>query len=80
MSEWISVKDRLPARDGYCLWALGPGEVRYNFGAVVEGYFDPWPSGMQFWRMTRCPSVPRSLREVTHWMPLPDPPQEKADR
>ena len=69
--EWISIKDRLPDRGIYVMWALcRPFGGYYS----VEGYYDPWHNGMQLWRMSRCPSLPRSLTTVTHWMPLPAPP------
>ena len=65
MTEWISVKDRLP--EGYeavIVCRKGRG------GCIVEqGCLDV--NG--WWRVygTRTKSV-------THWMPLPDPPGEDA--
>jgi hypothetical protein len=74
MDEWISVKDRLPKPNVYVLWASRkePG----NFlRPVVEGYYELWTNGMQFWRESIMPSIPFSLSEVTHWQPLPAPPK-----
>lgn len=72
---WISVKQELPPRDKHFLWALKGLPFA---GQVQEGWYDPWPNGMQFWRSSRTPSVPNSLREVSHWRPLPDPPESEA--
>jgi hypothetical protein len=77
MSEWISVKQRLPDKQKFVIWALV--EPRFDGYSSVEGYYDPWPQGMQFWRMTRCPSTPQSLSMVTHWQPLPEPPEEQRN-
>ena len=77
MSEWISVKDRLPEKYAYVLWVRTDGVLDQQ---VVEGYYDSWPSsGMQFWRETRTPSIPRSLSVVSHWQPLPAPPACKRE-
>lgn len=68
MSEWISVKDRLPERAGrYLAYPSTIGEVctaLYSYlmsrNAVMwqdlEDHTEPW--------------------EPTHWMPLPEPPKE----
>ena len=63
MSDWISVKDRVPEREqmvlvyGSC-WNLEvyPYRLAEAMGEPPEACFD-------------CPNV-------THWMPLPKPPSE----
>lgn len=70
MSEWISVKDRLPEKMEYYLVYL-QGNPEYN--CLIEksiyskehGGFIPTHGG-QF-------HLP-----ATHWMPLPNPPKEQA--
>lgn len=63
MSEWISVKEKMPSDLEYCLITA----VR----EVGEGYYWAERGG---WYLTRTPS--QDLREhVTHWMPLPEPPE-----
>ena len=66
-SEWISVEDRLP----------GTQKILITDGDVVmRGYRRPdgtWKYGVgahETWDRL-------SLRPVTHWMPLPKPPQEE---
>lgn len=71
MSDWISVKERLPEpkfpsqQRGFYLVALSNGvvkELAYEFRAYENMLFDVG------WHETAYP--------VTHWMPLPDPPKE----
>ena len=76
MSEWIAVEQKLPPRGQYVLWAQK--DNRNFLDRVVEGYYDPWPNGMQFWRATRAPSTPLSLTEVTAWQHLPAPPETES--
>jgi hypothetical protein len=59
MSEWISVKDRLPDNHGYYL-------CHYIFD-TKRCYHDFWFTG----------SVFSTVDEITHWMPLPNPPKDK---
>ena len=65
MSEWISVKDRLPERKGKYLvtwlWAYG---TEYENKYVDVVFF----RGKTHWA--------KFEKYITHWMPLPDPPKE----
>ncbi len=69
MSEWISVKDRLPDED----WVL----MLFNLGGIqIGGYVDgEWWTGSGTVAENNA-RMPKSLRkaEVTHWMPLPERP------
>ena len=77
MSEWISVKDRLPTNaDGVTqLWmqgrslaelVLGCHAVMFEHNEKIEGVLDMnKPDGL--W----------DLSDFTHWMPLPAPPKEE---
>ena len=62
MSQWISVKDRLPEQKGDYLCVCESGEISV-------GYFSKWIIGYGF----ETQEVGQGL--VTHWMPLPDPPE-----
>lgn len=69
MSEWISVKDRLPERKGCYL-------------ATVRHWVDCKPVVREiFWNGTDWLSCEKRLevspKRVTHWMPLPEPPGEE---
>jgi len=61
MSEWISVKDRLPERIAhYIVWVREGG---YDFAFL---------NSKEEWITT----LGNQTFEVTHWMPLPEPPKE----
>jgi hypothetical protein len=63
MSEWISVTDRLPTLHSETLIWVSWGELTFHAVAMLQN--DGWES---------CDmTVP--FDEVTHWMPLPDPPK-----
>lgn len=92
MAEWISVKDRLPSKDGEyivaykldtippkwqfetCLFALDLYSVnRFDFPREwykdKSGFFDSEPEH----------GYCEVSEIVTHWMPLPEPPEENED-
>ena len=61
MNEWISVKDRLPG--------IGEPVIFYIPALGVKpGFMAP------LWAYTEDTEIPRE--DVTHWMPLPPPPEE----
>lgn len=72
MSEWISVKDRLPESDNDTLLLLvkcsaeekpnGALFIDTDSFYVDDGYF-------RFWGVQKN-------HTVTHWMPLPEPPHD----
>lgn len=73
MSEWISVKDRLPeygkdvlvcdcnSRNYISVWSLEKD---------TDGGTNYWEDCRGWWQ---------SFDEVTHWMPLPEPPKEDVE-
>lgn len=67
MSEWISVKDRLPERGEVI--AFSPTYKEYMIGRLCESSIE----GIY----CRCDGC--ELYQVTHWMPLPEPPKEGGD-
>ena len=75
MSNWISVKDSLPiSKDASVLVHFANGSIesvhiQYYFDDITNGCID----GVQQyskWYITA---------EVTHWMPLPEPPEVNDD-
>jgi len=68
MSEWISVKERLPEVFKDVLIANKRGK-HYD---ISKG----WWTGTYFDRPAR--GVYRRYKNVTHWMPIPEPPKEES--
>ena len=70
MSEWISVEERLPEADGEYLVLK-----RHNY-RKDDGYM---AQEVALFLRTRDPEwVVGNLVEVTHWMPLSEPPEVDA--
>ena len=72
MSKWISVKDRLPDRDGSYL---------IYFKKQVQDKSYECIDVMRYSSQQNCfHGIPfgTPVLEVTHWMPLPEPPVEKT--
>lgn len=67
--KWISVKERLPEeRDIYLAHIVHRHNRSDSYWCVCVEYFNPEDG----W------SSLSDLYEVTHWMPLPEPPEEEA--
>lgn len=66
MSEWISVKERLP-EDDVTVWVFKPGESSWIDMAIWDG--DEWIHNVTGYRI----SAP-----LTHWREIeyPEPPKE----
>ena len=69
VQEWISVKDRLPERNMQCV-------CRYVFGNDTQSFFQV----LDYFATDKQPHFQHELggsrMRVTHWMPLPQPPEE----
>ena len=83
MTEWISVERRLPDNSGYymvCLNKQKPHNICSDFYCESPGYFDH-PYGVKQDLEGKPENHFRMCREygyeITHWMPLPQPPKEK---
>jgi hypothetical protein len=59
--EWISVKDRLPEGHMKCIVAISNYSTSASF---LKG---------EWWQ---CGEVIDDDCKITHWMPLPEPPEE----
>jgi len=71
-NPWISVEDELPKEGGKYICSSSYGIVTAIF-AICEGFQDINTGnneGMQDWSGV--------VFEVTHWMPLPQPPKEQS--
>jgi Protein of unknown function (DUF551). len=88
MAEWISVEDRLPSEEDDVLLLVREVEHYGRHGerrAVYHWVFTGWRIDDE-WATTYChghrritdenEKFPNCEHTVTHWMPLPTPPQE----
>ena len=73
MSNWISVKDRLPEDQDECFIFVPTFDSRgvKSTPYVLHGTY--WEECEEW---TTCEGENFSIDEVTHWQPLPEPPEE----
>lgn len=64
VQEWVDVKDRLPEESGMYI-------VTANDGHAQRVSFVQWQKKNRMWNLTGA----RSYWRVTHWMPMPQPPE-----
>lgn len=81
---WISVKDRLPDAAGYNCLVVGKNCFGQKFVfTAFTGYGEPGWWTYDKTRMRRETSEADNrlspVWEITHWMPLPEPPMEETD-
>lgn len=80
--QWISVKDRLPDKDGNYLCYLECGDVCQSvFDSTIASEGEKFPFGE--WvgvynsdTLGFADSYWEEYDAVTHWMPMPEPPKE----
>ena len=72
MSEWISVDDRLPDESGWYLAYQENGNI-FCRELLVEKYIAP-PEKVGQKHYSWIKQRPERYGYVTHWMPLPEPP------
>lgn len=76
--KWISVEERLPELDRGVLVYYGNlvrsyvyvAEMKRHYDSETREWMDDWVEG---------PSA-IVTEDVTHWMPLPDPPSERDEK
>jgi len=77
MSEWISVKDRLPEKPDFD-WVLVQTKMSpenyYGVPHIAE-----LRNGIWFTDMLDDPMEKTLSINVTHWMPLPEPPSKEDE-
>ena len=68
MSEWISVKDKMPQPGRYVACIAKRNLFSRFMPMVARIEKNGWAN----------PITEQYISEVTHWMPLPEPPKEDA--
>lgn len=86
MAEWISVKDRLPEKDGEYIICIRGYITTTEFCNIDPEYNPNNPYCVESKDIYRGAGFYRYLGEgeyemydadeITHWMPLPEPPEE----
>jgi len=75
--EWISVKDRMPPKAEDVLFCLDGGSMIVV--GMLTGHLNRWIISID--NADAINGIDKELdiidREVTHWMPLPEPPKEQ---
>jgi Protein of unknown function (DUF551) len=74
MSKWISVHNRLPKAETAVLIAhkdgIRTGEIRWDHPTHEEDY-----QSFRYWDDPYDDGKDWEWSDVTHWMPLPEPPK-----
>lgn len=74
MSEWISVKDRLPMEPNDVRVFESIGVIATDGDMVCQCNFDAGHGcGMPWAEWSSYNDI--HMRKITHWMPLPEPPK-----
>lgn len=72
MTDWISVKDRLPD--------FGTKVLTYSkFGHISDRILNKHVNANGAELLFFSPDGMQPGRDITHWMPLPEPPKEGND-
>ena len=85
MSNWISVKDRLPEKDGaylcYCTGCYAGYQIVAHFTHHAELDFDLNYNGCKgsVWYAYDSEYGNFTMNNITHWMPLPSDPEKKEE-
>lgn len=73
-AKWIDVSDRLPKRGTAVLVVTAPGSMSVGRNIVVAEYIHPMLEPNGAFVMGYIGKY--DILTVTHWMPLPEPPEE----
>ena len=72
-SEWISVKDRLPENEGKYILLV---QKRHVIATFYQGNFYKSRAPKRYYKNWLTEN--KQYSTVTHWMPLPEPPQSES--
>ncbi len=77
MSQWIKCSERMPEEDSYVVAAEIGSATLYSFVAswFLHGRFNLMEDGLSASNYDGGACISMNL-SITHWMPLPEPPQE----
>ena len=78
--KWISVEDRLPEKNKKVLIWIEGYSAHSGMHWTRKGYWlCPWHGDRwaEAFMDKACEHLDMGFAEVTHWMPLPEPPEEE---
>ena len=78
LKEWISVKDRLPENSMPVLCNFRHWNIQKDRQNVLI-YVDEDDCDWRVWDLGDYKAELSHSYDVTHWMPLPDPPKEVSN-
>ena len=82
-SKWISVEDRLPENGRYLVFQksfISGGHCDFaTFTQCYSGLLGDPMNGKQLWYKYDGEYGDYEVTNVTHWMPLPEPPKEDTN-
>ena len=74
MTEWIDVKDELPKNNQHVLtYTAHPTRDPLKYGSTGLGFYSNGEKMVKNWFIFHADD-PDGYNNITHWMPLPDPP------
>lgn len=77
MSEWISIKNKLPDKNGEVLVSDGKEVWIKQFIATPDSFCAFTKPSFCYWDNSGDGYYIKTRQVITHWMPLPPPPTEK---
>lgn len=84
MNEWISVKDIFPEEYEYCLVFAKKIGTEPSPLSIARHYQGVWEmmNDLEQSNAVACGDLTWGMEgsEITHWMPLPQPPKEGNDK
>lgn len=79
MSKWISVKDKLPKYEENVLFYVPSASatiIRVGY-VITEGFRGEVSDNIEaFWFVDGSENTAYAREDVTHWMPLPERPED----
>ena len=80
-NSWISVEERLPDKNGqylvYTKWTYG-SFIRLCCWTPKYNGFEEHLKGRAIWYVYDSEYGDYECKDITHWMPLPEPPKEEV--
>lgn len=75
-NEWISVKERLPETKSNGSYRQSIPILAYSDGIIFKSRYETNNNGEHEFSQWYCTLIDDTIDDVTHWMPLPQPPKQ----